>query len=246
MKNSALFFTLLFLALSCTTHSAKNPAEKISADTANAVLLEQTPLLEVPKTIAFGYNPNQNELPNSAEFTQIDTLGYSIQLNGQFLTEYQNDSIFISEDLDFSLAGRLLKVSNTANQPVTIQFCLNDYIQVQWNHELFTSKGFDHAYWQSIQNFYSGQTQSLPLQDSAQYFFRIPFITAELSEINQKKQQLQLRDTLVVLHKESYTDSAEFLCNGWPCTYWVRNSVLKIQAENTAPIYLVLVYNYTC
>lgn len=244
MRTFISFIIFSVAITACTTHSVEKVTERNSNDSIeDKVFIDSTQQIQV---IEFGYNHHKEFIPSDSNSTVIDTLGYNIRLNGEFYTQWQNDSVFISEELGYTLSGRLLNIETQQGKPVQVEFMLHYELLIQWNYELFSSKGRNHEYWQSIQEFYSGSTQKRKLQDSAYFFFRIPFISDDLTEISLKKQQLNLGDTLVVLHKESYTDSAAYLCDGWPCTLWVRNSVFSVSAPGLPPIHLVFVYNYTC
>jgi hypothetical protein len=145
------------------------------------------------------------ESENSNWDTTNSIINYhELSLNGGYNPDYcetliaKQDTLFIGEDLDNRFNNKLIEIlPNEKGLNFKLSACYLTSLYEVFDYRNYSNEEIDSLY-QSSQNF-KDNTQYIPLQDSAQYFFRAFPHTSDLEEVT-------IKDGKVVTVEEQNTE----------------------------------------
>lgn len=178
----------------------------------------------------------------SFEKFDLKIYNYRIQEN---ITK-KKDTIQVFEYVFNEIGDKLLHIiPKQKKDSISVAYTIVENINEQYNYREIKSTEFDN--WNENRVRWKGQEEFANLNNKFN-FFRIPTTQYEQKEVF-RKQNLQLRDTLIDLSGES-SNIATLIYKGKPCTYGLGPVILRIElySENgeKSTKYLTIDLSYGC
>lgn len=179
------------------------------------------------------------------EYTEKKDLDIKIDGVNQCYLIPHKDTILLNEFVFNDLSNKILKITPTINEK-GIKFKLSarlyERIWQQWSRDINYEK------WDTLQEKWEDISPPIEIKDSANYFFKIPEIQT-LSDFSQLYEDLNLRDTLVVIEGE-YDDVATIVYKNRPAHFVVDDILLRVDMYRLETLietkYIRIVFSYGC